>query len=128
AGRGEGKEEDGGSTRSAEHRAQVLAHTGSTSKIPALSVTRHRCPPHGMDNARDAWERPGHVRRLVPSRVAAALSVAALVASGHARADDATDAEAIYHRAEADDAAGAYARAMDEYRASVARLPSHRYA
>src|SRR5439155_12874544 len=37
-------------------------------------------------------------------------------------------AEALYRLAVIDDEAGAYARAIDEYRASVAKLPSNRYA
>jgi len=42
--------------------------------------------------------------------------------------DPAVAADALYRRAEAEDAAGAYANAIRDYRASVARLPSFRYA
>jgi hypothetical protein len=46
-----------------------------------------------------------------------------------ARSGDADEASAaLYALAELDDQAGDYARALERYRASVARLPSHRFA
>src|SRR5262249_18543205 len=46
-----------------------------------------------------------------------------------ARAADAEDAaKALYALGEMDDSAESYARALEEYRASVARLASHRFA
>lgn len=78
-----------------------------------------------MDNARHAWERPG----VHPAALAIMMALTANdAAPPAAAADPQAEAEAMYRRAESDDAAGRYARALDEYRATAALLPSSRYA
>jgi hypothetical protein len=82
-----------------------------------------------------AWERSPAVRTWL---VALAIAlVAVLLPSPRARADETPDtpaqatdldAPALFARAEAEDARGQYARAIDDYRAAVAELPSFRYA
>src|SRR4051794_38096599 len=89
-----------------------------------------------MDNAWNAWERPDAVRTwLTVLTLVAALFVRAAPAHAEDRAalereaassDVETAASALYALATIDDAAGEYARAVERYRAAVAKLPSFR--